>query len=192
MSNRTCTIDGCARPHVAKGMCNLHWRRSRRPGGLDAPVREKFATPEEAFEASTMPVTESGCLLWMRTPNTNGYGNLRVDGRTRSAHRFAWERVNGPIPEGMHLDHLCWVRSCCNVDHLRLVTHAQNHQNRGGARAGSRSGIRGVSWHVKTGKWQVRVILDRKIHYGGLFTDKEEAGRVASEMRARLMTHSQN
>ncbi len=29
MSNRICTIEGCERKHVAKGLCNMHYSRSR-------------------------------------------------------------------------------------------------------------------------------------------------------------------
>jgi hypothetical protein len=37
-----------------------------------------------------------------------------------------WEQVNGPIPEGLQLDHLCSVPSCVNPDHLEPVTPAEN------------------------------------------------------------------
>lgn len=28
-----CSVEGCPRPHVAKGMCGLHWRRAKKTGG---------------------------------------------------------------------------------------------------------------------------------------------------------------
>lgn len=33
----------------------------------------------------------------------------------------------GPIPEGLHLDHLCRVRRCVNPAHLEPVTQAENN-----------------------------------------------------------------
>ncbi len=43
------------------------------------------------------------------------------------AHRYAWERANGPVPQGQLLRHLkCNQPSCVNVDHLALGTHADN------------------------------------------------------------------
>lgn len=52
----------------------------------------------------------------------NGYG---IRGN-RLAHRVAFELHNGPIPEGLEIDHLCGNRSCVNVAHLEAVTHAEN------------------------------------------------------------------
>ncbi|WP_352241760.1 HNH endonuclease signature motif containing protein [Microbispora sp. NBRC 16548] len=50
------------------------------------------------------------------------------DGRTegRLAHRFAYERTKGPIPEGAQLHHTCARRACVNPDHLQLATALEN------------------------------------------------------------------
>lgn len=56
----------------------------------------------------------------------NGYGRLRVNGKNHMAHRYAWERVNGPIPNGMTIDHLCFNRACIEPAHMRIVTRAVN------------------------------------------------------------------
>lgn len=42
------------------------------------------------------------------------------------AHRAAWMLVNGPVPEGMVLDHICRDRACINLKHLRVVTQQEN------------------------------------------------------------------
>jgi hypothetical protein len=55
-----------------------------------------------------------------------GYGRIRVGGRSRPAHIIAWEEVNGPVPEGFELDHLCRNHSCVRPDHLEAVTHQEN------------------------------------------------------------------
>ncbi|TDD77726.1 HNH endonuclease [Actinomadura rubrisoli] len=41
-------------------------------------------------------------------------------------HRFVYESLVGPIPEGLVLDHLCRVRACCNPAHLEPVTDRVN------------------------------------------------------------------
>jgi hypothetical protein len=42
------------------------------------------------------------------------------------AHRVAYELLVGPIPDGMHLDHLCRTPACVNPAHLEPVTPRVN------------------------------------------------------------------
>lgn len=44
----------------------------------------------------------------------------------RPAHRFAYEWLVGPIPEGFTIDHLCRNRGCVNPRHLEPVTRGEN------------------------------------------------------------------
>jgi hypothetical protein len=67
------------------------------------------------------------CLIWPGAVD-RGYGRVYVDGTAKRVHRVVWELRNGPIPEGLTIDHLCRIRSCCNTDHMELVTAAENYQ----------------------------------------------------------------
>jgi hypothetical protein len=67
------------------------------------------------------------CWLWTGWQSEYGYGKFqRDDGAKVMAHRFAYEEVKGPIPEGLVLDHLCRVQTCVNPEHLEPVTNAEN------------------------------------------------------------------
>ena len=46
--------------------------------------------------------------------------------KTRRAHRLAYQIWNGPIPEGLQIQHTCDNPWCCNPDHLRLGTPKSN------------------------------------------------------------------
>lgn len=66
-----------------------------------------------------------GCIIHPDV-DRDGYG--RIKGRL--AHYVAWEKVNGPVPEGMELDHACRRRACRRVVHLELVSRSQNEQRK--------------------------------------------------------------
>lgn len=60
------------------------------------------------------------------------YGQFRAGGRKIVAHRFAYELMVGPVPEGLELDHVmdrgCTSSLCVNPAHLEPVTHQVNCQ----------------------------------------------------------------
>ncbi len=70
----------------------------------------------------------NGCWLFNGARNHRGYGQVGVNGRTRSAHRVTYEALRAEIPDGLHLDHLCRVRHCVNPWHLEPVTNAVNKE----------------------------------------------------------------
>jgi len=76
--------------------------------------------------AARSRVDDSGCVLWTRSLNGDGYAQLNVDGRQLLVHRLAYELAHGPIQAGLVLDHRCRVRHCLNVAHLAPVTQAEN------------------------------------------------------------------
>ncbi len=67
-----------------------------------------------------------GCWEWLGGLTSSGYGKFWLDGGTVLAHRVAYELWVGPIPEDLHLDHLCRRRSCVNPTHLEPVTVREN------------------------------------------------------------------
>ncbi len=69
--------------------------------------------------APKIAVDERGCWVWQNSRNSKGYGQVSICGRVRSTHRMAYELLVGPIPAGLHIDHLCRNRACCNPTHRR-------------------------------------------------------------------------
>ena len=69
------------------------------------------------------------CVLWQGAAN-GGYGTRLTGERKSYLHRWVWEQVHGPIPEGMVVMHRCDNPPCFRYDHLRLGTHADNVADR--------------------------------------------------------------
>lgn len=67
-----------------------------------------------------------GCDLAEGRLDSEGYA---FHGKTR-AHTVAWVAANGPVPEGMELDHTCRRRHCRATHHLELVTRGENEKRK--------------------------------------------------------------
>ncbi len=67
-------------------------------------------------------VDDFGCDLVTHRLDRDGYA---FQGGSRS-HIVAWVNVNGPVPEGLVLDHMCRRRNCRAVHHLEAVTESEN------------------------------------------------------------------
>ena len=60
--------------------------------------------------------------LWLGAKNpSRGTGRLKVAGRQTTAHRYAWELVNGETPPGARVIACPGDPACVRVDHLSLV-----------------------------------------------------------------------
>lgn len=70
------------------------------------------------------------CWPWRASRYRTGYGRFGVGPASSrvqtSAHRVAFDLANGPIPEGLVVDHICAVRECVNPRHLQVLTNAAN------------------------------------------------------------------
>jgi hypothetical protein len=99
-------------------------------------------TPAERL-ASRLVRQPNGCLEWTGSISPKGYGRIRVNGKSLFTHRFAWELVNGPIPDGVLIRHyVCDNPPCCEPTHLRPGTQTDNMadmvaKGRSGTRPGS-------------------------------------------------------
>lgn len=126
MPDATCSINGCTLPvaRPTRGWCEAHytrWRRHGDPLGGGAP---RIMGDDESRFLSYL-VDHGECWIYTGA-NAGGYGRFYFGDRVVPAHRYAYELLVGPIPEGLQLDHLCRDRACCNPDHLEPVTQREN------------------------------------------------------------------
>ena len=74
----------------------------------------------------------------------SGYWAVGVFGKRVQAHVIVWELHNGPVPDGMDVEHIDRDRANCKLSNLRLATRTQNMQNTVAHRDSS-TGFKGVS-----------------------------------------------
>lgn len=104
----------------------------------------------------TLPsLAELGGCIFGKQITKNGYSQIFHKGKQQAHHRVIFENLFGPIPKGMHIDHICHNvavangmclgerncihRSCINPNHLRMLTPRENQLE----------GLRGLKNRVK-------------------------------------------
>ena len=98
---------------------------------------EKTIPPRVARRAYEKHLkSPEGC--WVSTYSTQSAGYAQIgwaeNGRTSMvlAHRASWTHVNGPIPAGYTIDHLCKEKRCVNPVHMRILSNFENGRRTAG------------------------------------------------------------
>ena len=117
MAEPTCTVIGCTSPLYVKkrGLCSAHYKRWWR----GQPMQRR--TTEQRFFEKVAEVS-SGCWEWRARLTPTGYGQFALTtDQPVPAHRWVYEYLIAPIPDGLHIDHLCRNRACVNPWHMDPV-----------------------------------------------------------------------
>lgn len=183
LNTNDCSVDGCSRKHVGRGYCGMHLQRWRKHGNAETRG-SRWNHASERLYRDTRRTGE--CVERTVGIGINGYSTISVSGKPQLAHRYAWSLANGPIPEGMYIDHRCHNTACVNVEHLRLAAPEQNNWNRGDLHPTNTSGYRGVTWDKNRSCWAAQVSHRGKHMHQRGFSTPEEAAEEARRMRNDL------
>lgn len=84
------------------------------------------ATFERFMEMVSIGSNPGDCWVWTGNRPSGLYGHFSVNLKSVKAHRWMYEHINGPIPEGLVVRHKCDNPPCVKPSHLQVGTVADN------------------------------------------------------------------
>lgn len=143
---KSCMVEGCSLPVHAKGMCNIHYQRTKRNGDPAKTLKTPNGEVVRFFEDVVLAYEGAECLLWPYSTASNGYAQIWHDGKLRPVSRLVCEAKHGPAPTPEHeAAHSCGKGNlgCVTKGHLSWKTHIENEADKiehGTAPRGTRNG----------------------------------------------------
>ena len=83
---RICSVEGCDRAVVARGMCSLHYQRLMRHGHPASVLKTERGKVARYFVEVVVPYDDDACLLWPFCYDQNGYARIKHKGRATNVH----------------------------------------------------------------------------------------------------------
>lgn len=114
-----------------------------------------------------------------------GYIYIMLDRRNYKANRLAWLYMKGYWPPHQ-VDHINHDKADDRWANLRAATNQENQRNIRKPRKDNGSGVRGVGWHKRIGKWQASIRVDGRLVALGYFESIDAAAKVRRDAELRL------
>ena len=94
------------------------------PGKASKKKRPELSVLRRIIEG--IEEDENECWIWTKYTDSQGYGQIRISGRSLWIHRVTYTIFKRSISAGDEIDHICCNPSCCNPDHLRRSSMSEN------------------------------------------------------------------
>ena len=109
-------------------------------------------------------------------PNSGGYLQIRIEGRSYFTHRIIWFLEKGTQPK--FVDHINGIRNDNRIINLRESTRRENQQNMHIHRSGK---LVGATYSKREKKWVSQITINKRKIYLGLFKTELEAHNAYME-----------
>lgn len=120
-----CCIECCGKPAIAKKLCQKHYYRDKKYGSADGGIDYQKRAKDRFLKSFVKD--SSGCHVWVKSKDRNGYGKISILRKSVQAHRYSWEMYNNQkIPDDMVVMHLCNNKCCVNPEHLKIGSRSEN------------------------------------------------------------------
>ena len=182
---RICKLEDCNRTHESRGYCAKHAHQLRQYGKI---LTRTCVTPNnfilendicriQLFNIERKLVGEAivdiedyeKCKDIKWSLHHKGYATGKRNKLPLANHIIGWK-------EGYDIDHINRDRLNNRKDNLRFATRTQNCMNK--KPIIGKSGFKGVSWHKGTGRWVVRLTVNKIRKSLGYFKDKIDAAKA--------------
>ncbi len=111
---------------------------------------------------------------------SNGYCEVRFEGRLHGTHRLIFLMFNGYLPK--IIDHIDGNPSNNKIENLRAATHAENMRNSKIPKTNT-SGFKGVTKNGKSKKWTAQCFVNNKHYHLGTYEDIHDAANAVIKFR---------
>ena len=115
------------------------------------------------------------------------YIRIKISKKMYLAHRLAVLYITGNLPEN-EVDHLDGNGTNNKWKNIRCVSAIENQRNRR-LQSNNSSGIGGVYWHVRNGKWHVRTWIGSKLIHLGYYDNLLDAASVKKSAEIKYGFH---
>lgn len=205
--NKICCVKNCGRTDNKGGIidgkryCAKHYQHIRLYGKiLDKTIfdRNEIVVYEDYAEIILYNVKKEEvartkidkdkvdvvkCYKWCIS---KGYVQTTIDKKNVKLHRF----ISNP-QDGVVVDHINGDKLDNRIENLRICTQQQNIFN-SKKKATNKSGVTGVCWDKRSGKWSSQIMVNYKKIHLGYFDDFNQAVKVRKEAEEKYFGEFQN
>jgi len=118
---------------------------------------------------------------------SDGYRIICISGKLYYAHRLAYLYEVGEI-DGLYIDHISGDTTDNSMGNIRAVTKSGNSKN-AKIPSNNKSGVIGVHWNARSGKWKAEINSEGSKEYLGIFEKLEDAKKARRDAEFRLGFH---